>query len=124
MITQFNISLRGKIIPCSKRKISSIIRKYLHTRNEFNSVFVQLKNGNSRLMSHTPLGEPQVMWFWPVSILQWMFVCSLDICELSSRGEKLFDKQFLFKDFNKAVTMFLESITEDCIIQLQGRVNE
>ena len=124
MREKFNLVLRGKILSCSKRKISNIIRKHLMARNESKSVFIQLENKNSRLISHAPLGEPQFMWPWPISILQWIFICSLDIYEFSSSGEKIFEKQFLFKDFNKAVNILLEGITEDCIIQLQGRINE
>jgi hypothetical protein len=121
---QFTIVLSGKILHFSEEEIKGIIKKHLKGKNKFKPIFVKLENGNSRLLNHTPLDEPQHFLPWPISIFQRMFVCKLNVYEYTWQKEKIYDKQFLFKDFDKAVNLFLDDVTEDCPIQLQGVYSE
>lgn len=121
---QFTIVLKGNPIKFSEKRIKKVIRQHIKVRlgSTFSrSCYVRLGNGNSKLISHSALGEPQFWWPWPISILQWLFVCSLNVHKFSSSNEEINDKQLLFKDFNKAVNLFLDGVTENCLIQLQGK---
>lgn len=121
---KFTIILADKILYFSEEEMKGIIKKHLKGENRFKPIFVKLENGNSRLFYRTPLDEPQHLLPWPISIFQYMFVCKLNVYEYTWQKEKIYDKQFLFKYFNKAVNLFLDGVTESCPIQLQGVYSE
>lgn len=89
-----------------KKKIEEHIRKG-------KNCYIKLKNGNNRLLRHNPvLDAPLKKLPWLLSKLQ-EGIYKINFSETTTDGKVLIRKEFNFRDFDKAINIFLDGLEDE-----------
>ena len=80
--------------------------------------YLQLANGNSRMIIHGVLDEPLSRLPWPLYLIQLRLGWSVTVVELE-KGKQIYRKTYKYRNLNTAINDYLNEVVEDSLIQFQ-----
>lgn len=95
-----------------KEQIYKNIRKFMKPGIS-GACFIHMVNGNSRLMSHSPLDMPPKVLPWPfIKLQESLGAFMIGVSEHSSENGILWEKKYKF-NINKAIKDFLKDLSDE-----------